>query len=178
MITLNQIADLAAAVKNEEIVELNNGIQVRVRNRLPLEEKVHLIEEIVIACAVGTESYFNPLKLRTLTALKVLDASTDINVFEDEEMDIYKLYDILNDAGVFTKVLPRTDFQEVLNWSYDSAEAFINYNHSISGILAELKDSFNTEDLKEQLTSIMTELKDNPDLQKLLSLYETEGLSN
>ena len=178
MITLNQIAELAASTENEIKVELINGLEITVQTSLPLEKKVEIIEELVVACSYGTEPYFNPLKLKTLTALKVLDASTDINVFEDEKIDIYALYDMLNKAEVLNKVLPHTDYQEILNWAYDSSESLISYNNSIMGIVAELKDHFSSEELKKQFGSIVEELKENPDLTNLLKIYEAENLSN
>ena len=177
-ITINHIAEISAENNNEIKIELAKGLDATVRRTLPLETKVQLIEEIVTACSYGTEPYFNPLKLKTLTALKVLDASTDIEVFGDETKDIYELYDVLNEAEVINKILPYTDYQEIVNWAYESSEALIKYNNSFLGIFDGFKEKFNSDEMQQELASILEEIKSNPEVTELLNLYQNENLAN
>lgn len=176
MITLEQIKNLTQEVNDVVIVELGSGLNVSVKTKLPLEKKVELIEEIVVACSYGTDPYFNPLKLKTITSIKVLAATTDIDILSDEEVNIYDLYDLLNSTGVFSQILPLTEYQEILNWAHECSEALISYNNSIMGIVAEIKDKFNAEDLQEQLLNTLNEIKNNPEVSNLLELYKSEGL--
>ena len=178
-ITIDHIAEISAENNNEIKIELAKGLDATVRRTLPLETKVKLIEEIVVECSYGTEPYFNPLKLKTLTALKVLDASTDIEVFGDETKDIYELYDLLNEAEVINKVLPYTDYQEIVNWAYESSEALIKYNKSFLGIFDGFKQQFdNSEDMQNELKGILEEIKNSPEVKDILSLYQNENLAN
>lgn len=177
-ITMNHLAEIAAKNNNEIKIELVKGLDATVRRTLSLEEKVAMIEEIVVACSYGTEPYFNPLKLKTLTALKVLDASTDIEVFGDENENIYELYDALNKAEVMNKILPYTDYQEIVNWAYESSEALIKYNNSFLGAFDGFKEKFDSDEMQKDLMGILEEIKNNPEVKELLNLYQSENLAN
>lgn len=177
-ITMNHLAEIAAENNNEIRIELAKGVDATVRRTLPLEEKVAMIEDIVVACSYGTEPYFNPLKLKTLTALKVLDASTDIEVFGDGNENIYELYDALNKAEVMNKILPYTDYQEIVNWAYESSEALIKYNNSFLGAFDGFKEKFDSEDMQNELKGILEEIKNNPEVKDLLNLYQSENVAN
>ena len=177
-ITLNHIAEIAAENSNEIKIRLAEGLEATVRKTLPLDEKVKLIEEIVVACSYGTEPYFNPLKLKTLAALKVLDASTDIEVFGDDSKDIYELYDIFNDSEVIGGILPYTDYQEIVNWAYESTEALIKYNNSFLGVLNGFNNSVDSNEMQNDLMKLLEEVKNNPDVQEVLSFYKNESLAN
>ena len=90
------------------------------------------------------------------------------------EGDVYALYDILNNAGVLDEILPLTDYQEIINWSYESAEALIKYKNSLIGLVNEIKNKFNTEEIIGAFQSALKEAKDSPEVQELLDLYKTE----
>lgn len=172
-ITMSTLADFPAK-DNEIKVELASGCEVTVRKHLTMEEKVKLIEEIVIACSYGAEPYLNPLKLKVLATLKVLDLSTDINVLDDAEADVYALYNVLDNAGILTEVLPYTDYQEIVNWSYESSEALLKYRNSFIGIMDEIKDKLNAEDLSETVQQLIDEIKTNPEIQEIYDIYKEE----
>ena len=174
---MSQIAQLSAKKDNEIKVEIGEGMEITVNTCLSLEEKVSLIEDIVKTSVYGLEPYFNPLKLKTYTALKVLEASTDIEIIKTGEEDIYEIYDILNSSGVIDKVLPHTDYQEIVNWAYESAEAFKTYQNSIMGALEDLKDRFNTEEL-QNFIDVFSDLENHPDIVNMLSDTNTSNESN
>ena len=170
---MSQIAQLSAKRDNEIIVEIGEGMEVTVNTCLSLEEKVSLIEDVIKASVYGLEPYFNPLKLKTYAALRVLEASTDIEIIKTGEEDIYEIYDILNYSGVIDKVLPHTDYQEIVNWAYESAEAFKTYQNSIMGALDDLKDKFNTEEL-QNLINVLSDLENHPEIINILNDTEAK----
>lgn len=172
-ITLESLAEVAQTTKPEITVTLKNGVVVTVKERLSMEEKVAIIEDIVVACAYSDDTYFNPLKLKVLATLKTLEASTDIDIMSFEG-DVYALYDILNNAGVLDEILPLTDYQEIINWSYESAEALIKHRNSLIGVVNEIKNKFDTEEIIGAFQSALKEAKDSPEVQDLLDLYKTE----
>lgn len=172
-ITLESLAGAALTTKPEITVTLENGVVVTVKERLSMEEKVAIIEEIVLACVYADDSYFNPLRLKVLAALKTLEVSTDIDIMSFDG-DVYALYDILNNAGVLDNVLPLTDYQEIINWSYESAEALIRHRNSFIGVIDEIKSKLNAEEILGAFQSALNEAKDSPEVQELLDLYKTE----
>lgn len=172
-ITLESLAEVAQTTKPEATVTLKNGIVVTVKEKLSMEEKVAIIEDIVVACAYSDDAYFNPLKLKVLATLKTLEASTNIDI-SSFDGDVYALYDILNNAGVLDDVLPLTDYQEIINWSYESAEALIKHRNSLIGIVDEIKNKFDTEEIIGAFQSALNEAKNSPEVQDLLDIYKTE----
>ena len=172
-ITLESLAEVAQTTKPEVTVTLENGVVVTVKEKLSMEEKVAIIEDIVVACAYSDDTYFNPLKLKVLATLKTLEASTNIDIMNFDG-DVYALYDILNNAGVIDDVLPLTDYQEIINWSYESAEALIKHRNSLIGVIDEIKNKFDTEEIISAFQSALNEAKNSPEVQDLLDLYKTE----
>lgn len=172
-ITLESLAEVAQTTKPEITVTLENGVVVTVKEKLSMEEKVAIIEDIVVACAYSDDTYFNPLKLKVLATLKTLEASTNIDIMNFDG-DVYALYDILNNAGVIDDVLPLTDYQEIINWSYESAEALIKHRNSLIGVIDEIKNKFDTEEIISAFQSALNEAKNSPEVQDLLDLYKTE----
>ena len=172
-ITLESLAEVAQTTKPETTVTLKNGVVVTVKEKLSMEEKVAIIEDIVVACAYSDDTYFNPLKLKVLATLKTLEASTNIDIMSFDG-DVYALYDILNNAGVIDDVLPLTDYQEIINWSYESAEALIKHRNSLIGVIDEIKNKFDTEEIISAFQSALNEAKNSPEIQDLLDLYKTE----
>ena len=172
-ITLESLAEVAQTTKPEITVTLENGLIVTVKEKLSMEEKVAIIEDTVVACAYSDDTCFNPLKLKVLATLKTLEASTNIDIMNFDG-DVYALYDILNNAGVIDDVLPLTDYQEIINWSYESAEALIKHRNSLIGVVDEIKNKFDTEEIIGAFQSALNEAKNSPEVQDLLDLYKTE----
>ena len=172
-ITLESLAGAAQTTKPEVTVTLENGLTITVKEKLSMEEKVAIIEDVVVACAYSDDTYFNPLKLKVLATLKTLEASTNIDIMNFDG-DVYALYDILNNAGVIDDVLPLTDYQEIVNWSYESAEALIKHKNSLIGVIDEIKNKFDTEEIISAFQSALNEAKNSPEVQDLLDIYKTE----
>ena len=104
---------------------------------------------------------------------------SEFGVNGDETKDIYELYDFLNETEVINKVLPYTDYQEIVNWAYESSEALIKYNNSFLGIFDGFKQQFdNSEDMQNELKGILEEIKNSPEVKDILNLYQSENLAN
>lgn len=177
MISLNTLKDIES---NEKIVEveLQNGSMVSVNTKLPFQKKTEIVEDIVNECAIGDIAYVNPMKLKVLASLKVIDNCTNIVVFEDNELNIYEIYDILDKASVFDDILHLTEYEEIYNLAYYGLDSLIRYNNSVIGVLEDLKERFNSENLMEEFNKIKEEVENNPNLTALLNLYETDNVAN
>lgn len=164
------INDFSLAEDNVKEISFGENV-VLVQETLPLAEKVAIIQDIVNDYVVAEEYYFNPLKLRTLAEIKTIQASTNIEIKEDDFLDdIYTLHDKLRKSGLLD-LLKFTDYQEIVNWSYECAEVLCKFRSSFRGFLEEMKNN-SIEDVNgigEQVNSILETFKDNPDLLKFLN---------
>ena len=153
-------------IKKVEIT-LANGVDVTVEviEVLPMQDKVKVIEEIVNACVVNQFNYFNPLYLRTLAQIKTIEACTNI---ECDTKDLYGLHDILRVNGIFDKILPMTDYQEILNWSYECAESLCKYKNSFVGTLQGMQASKENEEILKQFQEAVEAIKNDSDIKQFM----------
>ena len=153
-------------------ISLPSGMDliVEVKERLSLEEKVHVIEEIVNECVVNQFNYFNPLMLRTLVQVKTIDVSTNINC---DYTDLYEFYEILKLNGIFKEILPLTEYQEILNWSYECAESLCTYKNSFIGFIqsvsADQKNAEQAGEMLKQLLESAQTIKNDPEIKKFMA---------
>ena len=144
-------------------------ITVEVREKFTLEEKVKLIEEISNEVVLSGFNYFNPLYLRTLCQVKTIDLATNINC---DYTDLYEFYEILKQNNIFKEILPYTDYQEVLNWSYECAESLCKYKNSFMGFLQSMNAEKTNEEANEtmkQLLAAAESVKNDPEIKQFLS---------
>lgn len=163
------INDFSLAEDNIRDITIGGNV-VLVQETLPLAEKVAIIQDIVNDYVVAEEYYFNPLKLRTLAEIKTIQASTNIKIDEDDILnDIYTLRDKLRKSGLLD-LLKYTDYQEIVNWSYECAEVLCKFRSSFRGFLEEMniKTNDNLAEGENQLTSLLTVIKDNPEFMDIM----------
>lgn len=153
-------------VKEVEIT-LANGIDVTVEviEVLPMQDKVKVIEEIVNACVLNKFNYFNPLFLRTLAQVKTIEACTNI---ECNVKDLYGFHDILRVNGILDKILPMTDYQEIVNWSYECAESLCKYKNSFVGMMQGMEASKDAEEMMKQITEMAEQIKTDPEIKQFM----------
>lgn len=143
-------------------------ITIEVKEKLELAEKVKIIEEISNEVVLSQFNYFNPLYLRTLAQVKTIDACTNINC---DYTDLYGFYDILRENGVFKEILPYTEYQEILNWSYECAESLCKYRNSFMGFVQSMGAQSNGEEANETLKQLLEAaetVKNDPEVKQFL----------
>lgn len=163
------INDFSLAEDNVKEISFGENV-VLVQETLPLAEKVAIIQDIVNDYVVAEEYYFNPLKLRILADIKTIQASTNIKIDEDDILnDVYALHDKLRKSGLLD-LLKFTDYQEIVSWSYECAEVLCKFRSSFRGFLEEMniKTNDNLLEGENQLTSLLTMVKDNPEFMDMM----------
>lgn len=163
------INDFSLAEDNVKEISFGENV-VLVQETLPLAEKVAIIQDIVNDYVVAEEYYFNPLKLRILAEIKTIQASTNIKIDEDDILnDVYALHDKLRKSGLLD-LLKFTDYQEIVSWSYECAEALCKFRSSFRGFLEEMniKTNDNLLEGENQLTSLLAMVKDNPEFMDMM----------
>lgn len=148
-------------------ITLANGAKVTVEviEVLPMEDKVKVIEEITNVCVLNQFNYFNPLFLRTLTQIKTIEACTNIIC---DTKDLYGFHDILRANGILDKILPMTDYQEILNWSYECSESLCKYKNSFAGILQGMEAQKNNEKLMNEFLEVANTVKNDPEIKQFM----------
>lgn len=140
-------------------------VEIEVIETLPMQEKVKVIEEIVNACVLNQFNYFNPLFLRTLAQVKTIEACTNIIC---DTNDLYGFHDILRANGILDIILPMTDYQEIVNWSYECAESLCKYKNSFVGMLQGMSSSKETEEMISQLNELAQSVKEDADIKQFM----------
>ena len=157
------------------IVTLSNGTEVEVRNRIPQEEKFELMQTIINACA-EEEGFFNPLKLNIVTMVETVKYYTNIDCSDYE--DVFHLYDVLKSNKVFDDVLPLTEFNDVINWSYECAETITKYSNSARGIINAIQQNREADNLVKDFQGIMENAKQDPELKSFIENYMPSLVQN
>lgn len=118
---------------------------IAVKQYLPIQEKLELIGNVVMAAHEQDENYSNPVKAGVYRDLEVIFAYTNITFTDKQKEDLPKLYDMLYSSGIITEVLkniPEDEYMEIVFGVRDSIEAIYKYQNSILGILDNIKADY------------------------------------
>lgn len=157
---------------NEDTIPLQIGEEtIAVKQYLPIQEKLELIGNVIMAAHEQDENYSNPVKAGVYRDLEVIFAYTNISFTEKQKEDLPKLYDMLYSSGVITEVLkniPEDEYMEIVFGVRDSIEAIYKYQNSILGVLDTIKTDysnlqFNAEAIKNDIAD-----PNNLDLLKII----------
>ena len=144
---------------------------IAVKQYLPIQEKLELIGNVVMAAHEQDENYSNPVKAGVYRDLEVIFAYTNISFTDKQKEDLPKLYDMLYSSGVIAEVLkniPENEYMEIVFGVRDSIEAIYKYQNSILGVLDTIKTDysnlqFNAEAIKNDIA-----VPNNLDLLKII----------
>ena len=134
---------------------------IAVKQYLPIQEKLELIGNVIMAAHEQDENYSNPVKASVYRDLEIIFAYTNISFTDKQKEDLPKLYDMLYSSGVITEVLkniPEDEYMEIVFGVRDSIEAIYKYQNSVLGILDTIKTDysdteFDLSKIQEALTS-------------------------
>ena len=122
---------------------------IAVKQYLPIQEKLELIGNVVMAAHEQDENYSNPVKAGVYRDLEVIFAYTNISFTDKQKEDLPKLYDMLYSSGVITEVLkniPEDEYVEIAFGVRDSIEAIYKYQNSVLGVLDTIKTDYSDLD--------------------------------
>ena len=118
---------------------------IAVKQYLPIQEKLELIGNVVMAAHEQDENYSNPVKAGVYRDLEVIFAYTNISFTDKQKEDLPKLYDMLYSSGIIDEVLkniPENEYMEIVFGVRDSIEAIYKYQNSALGILDTIKSDY------------------------------------
>ena len=156
--------------KKDEIKTITiNGQEVNVKQYLPIDDKLKIIEN-VLRNSADDNNFANPVKVEVYFNLELVYNYTNISFTEKQKEDATKIYDLLEENDVFPDVIaamPIDEYQLLFDWVQETIDAFYKYRNSVLGILdqvsADYKDlDFNANNIQEKIAdpNNLTLLKD------------------
>lgn len=141
---------------NKEIktATLPDGTEIEVRQYLPVEEKMSLIDRIINR-AVTDKGYYSPAIIDLLITMELIFSYTNINFTDKQKEDIFKLYDLFKSSDAFYEIetaIPMSERNYIYENTYRFIEVLYNYKNSAVGIMETInKDYGDTVFAAEQI---------------------------
>ena len=141
-----------------------NDLPIVVKQYLPIEKKIELIAN-VIAMSATNGKYLNPMLQQVFFDLEVIYAYTDIVFTDKQKENPLKLYDTLEQNGIFNLIIEKIPSKEYLmlrDWLEETTESYYNYKASIVGVVDSVIEEF--KDLDLEASDIQEKLSDEKNL--------------
>ena len=150
-------------IKAIEPITINiNNIDITVKQYLPLDEKMELVQR-VLNRAVDETGFFSPMRLEVILELEIIRTYTDINI-TDKMMDTPgKIYDQIENNGIWNNILttlPSAEYRALHQAVNDCVAAVTSYQTSFVGVMKNISENY--DDTKINIDELMKTL-DQPD---------------
>lgn len=149
--------------KTSKTISLPDGTEVEVKQYLPIEDKMTVIDN-VINRVVTDKGYYSSVIIDILLVIEIIFAYTNINITEKQKEDIYKVYDMFISTGAFRiikEAIPSVELDFIYTHTYKFIEIFYNYKNSALGIMETINTDYgNTVYEAEQIQKALGD-KDN-----------------
>ena len=151
--------------KSQSIEREWEGNIIEVKEYLPIEELIELVQDIVNS-SVDENGYYNPMRINVFLTVKTFFAYTNISITEKQMENIFKVYDVLKVSEIY-QIVPIKAYQEVHGYVSELIRSIYEYKNSIYGILDGVSSDYSNLDfdvkkLTESLSDAdnLTMLKD------------------
>lgn len=149
------------------------GEQVEVKQYLPMNDKMNLLEMIIQTADAGT--ILNTLVLDAIFETYLIFKYTDIEFTDEEKENILTTYDALETNGIITevvKVIPESEYALLRNNLEEMVEDYKYYRNSAKGCVDSLL--LFAPSTADKINSALSEL-DTEKFQNVVSLAEATG---
>ena len=157
---------------NENTVPVQIGEEtIAVKQYLPVQEKLELIGNVIMAAHEQDQNYSNPVKCDIYTELEIVFAYTNISFTDKQKEDLPKLYDTLKSSGLIDNILdniPEQEINRIFSGVWRSIESVYQYQNSILGILDTIKTDYNN--MKLDIDSLNQSITDPETLEFVKSI--------
>lgn len=153
---------------NNEIKKVNvNGIEINVKQYLPVEDKVNLVQ-IALQQAMVNNMYDEALIEAYFYTYMVM-YYTDLEFTDEEKAEPLKIYDLLESNNVFEAIfneIPEYEYDDVFQYLTQQIDINIRYQTSLSftitqflNQISEATKNLNTKDWEKLAEIIQTQFK-------------------
>ena len=127
-----------------------NGLEVEVKQYLPVAEKLELIANVLNNSA-DDNNFANPVKTYVLSHLEIIYAYTNLSFTDKQKEDPAKLYDILETNGIIDSIIlamPPSEYDNLIEDITSTIDAYYKYKNSALGILEAATTDYKNLDLE------------------------------
>lgn len=139
-----------------------NGVDIEVKQYLPIAEKLNLIQNVLNNSA-DDNNFANPVKVDILSHLEIIYAYTNLTFTDKQKGDPAKLYDLLDTNGVITSVIAAMDeleYNHLIQDISDTIDSYYKYKNSALGIMEVIGSDYSNLELDAtKLQSLMADPK-------------------
>ena len=161
---------------NKEVETFDwNGQVIEVKQYLPVEEKLKLINKIINETA-DDKMYFNPARQEVFRIINIFLAYTNISVTETQMKDIGKFYDMIVSSGLWTKVREYLDSDEyafIDNNIWLTINKIEAHDNSVYGILENINSQYG--DVQESVQQLLTDISESKDIELVSEIMNKLG---
>ena len=127
-----------------------NGLEVEVKQYLPVAEKLELIANVLNNSA-DDNNFANPVKTYVLSHLEIIYAYTNLSFTDKQKEDPAKLYDILETNKIIDSIvlaIPSSEYENLIEDITSTIDAYYKYKNSALGILEAATTDYKNLDLE------------------------------
>lgn len=162
--------------KNESKEKLQWGqVEIEIRQYLPFEDKLHLIERIVNK-SLDEKGYINPCRRDLFEKMEIFYAYTNVNFTEKQKEDEFKLYDMLVGNGLMEKVIsliPEKEINSIFVSVHQLIDSIYEYRNSARGIMEMITSDYSNLELDAE--NLQKNIANPENLQLLRDVLERLG---
>lgn len=137
----DKISSVSTIEWNEQTIEI--------KKYLPINDKLVLISNIINS-ALDDNNFYNPLKVELFSMLAILENYTNLSFTEKQKEDPCKLYDLLESNGLINaiiNVIPKEEYETIIEAIEETIKSIYNYNNSVYGILDNIQRDYSNLNL-------------------------------
>jgi hypothetical protein len=163
-------------VKKNEINTIQiNGVDIEVKQYLPVEDKLGIIER-VLQNSADANNFANPIKMEVFLYLEIMYNYTNINFTEAQKKEPVKLYDLLEENHIFTEVIsaiPEDEYNYLVDSTDEIIKQYYKYRNSAYGIMENITKDY--KDLDFDATEIQKKIGNKENVEFLQEVMEKLG---
>lgn len=173
----NKITFTKLALKKQDksvIIDIGDA-EVEVKQYLPIEDKIKIVES-VLRNSADDNNFANPIKVEVYFNLEIIYNYTNITFTEKQKENPTKLYDLLEENGIFEAVIaaiPEREYSNLLSWAEEVIDAFYKYRNSAMGIMEQISTDYS--DMNLDATQIQEKIADPNNLSLLKDVMTKLG---
>ena len=170
-LTLNKLGlkstvEIKPMVWNEQTIE--------VKQYLPIEEKLRLIEMIVNK-SLDENPYYNPGRIKIFIKLETLFAYTNITPSDKQRNEVFKTYDLFSGelGDKILDTIPKAEVEFIESTVWEVIDSVYKHKNSALGILDSFVNDYDNLDL--DATAIQQKLGDPNNMELLRAVLTKLG---
>lgn len=161
---------------NNEVKTINfNNQEIEVKQYLPIEEKLQLVENVLNASSVDMY-FYNQGKIEIYFDIELIKNYTNITFTEKQEAEILRWYDKFVGSGLLEEIkntIPEKEINFLKEVNEKQIQSVYHYRDSALGIMDAVKNDYS--DMELDIDKLTSALKDNEDIGLVKEVMEKLG---